>query len=244
LRADAKRSDSGGGGGPAAIPAEARERVFVVIAAFNEQARIRSVLEALIPEFPNVVVVDDCSGDRTPQIASDLPVHLLRHAVNLGQGAALQTGTTFALLKGAEVIVHFDADGQHPVDQIGRLLAPILSGEADVALGSRFLGEGSNLPWLKRTVLLPVGRLVNWLFTGLYLSDAHNGFRALNREAAVRLDLRQNRMAHATEILGLIRKYGLRYREVPVVIRYDEFGQGLSGGVKVVRDLLLKGIFR
>jgi glycosyltransferase involved in cell wall biosynthesis len=234
------------GTGPASDPRtrESAGSVFVVIPAYNEEARIRPVLISLLPLYPNIVVVDDCSRDRTFSLARELPVHCLRHVVNLGQGAALQTGTEYALLEGAEVVVHFDADGQHRPDQIGKLVAPILSGEVEMTLGSRFLGEESDLPWLKRAVLLPVGRIVNWIFTGLYLTDAHNGYRALGRRAAGRLSLRQNRMAHATEILSLIRRNRIRFREVPVLVTYDEFGQGLAGGLKVVRDLVYRSIFR
>jgi glycosyltransferase involved in cell wall biosynthesis len=223
---------------------DARGSVFIVVPAYNEEARIRSVLMSLLPLYPQVVVVDDCSRDRTFERVSELPVHALRHVVNLGQGAALQTGTEYALKHGADVVVHFDADGQHRSDQIEKLIAPILSGEVEMTLGSRFLGERSDLPWMKRVVLLPVGRIVNWLFTGLYLSDAHNGYRALGRRAAGHLSLRQNRMAHATEILALVRRHGIRFREVPVLVTYDEFGQGLAGGLKIVRDLVYRSIFR
>ena len=100
------------------------------------------------------------------------------------------------------------------------------------------------MPWIKRRALLPLACFVNWIFTGLYLSDAHNGYRALTRQAARKCEIRQDRMAHATEVLGLIRKHRLRFLEVPVVVEYNEFGQGLAGGLRVVRELLQGRIFR
>jgi glycosyltransferase involved in cell wall biosynthesis len=220
------------------------ENIFIVIPAYNEARNIGRVLESLLPSYPNIVVVDDCSNDETFRSVSHYPVHSLRHVVNLGQGAALQTGNEYALKQGADIIVHFDSDGQHRIDQIEQLIQPIRDHKADVVFGSRFLVSQSTLPRMKRYVLLPIGRIVNWLFTGLHLTDAHNGFRAINRRAAQLIQIRQNRMAHATEILGLVRQQKLRYQEVPVIIDYHEFGQSFSGGLKIVRDLIIKNVFK
>lgn len=220
------------------------DRVFIVIPAHNEALVIGDVIKKLLERYRNIIVVDDCSTDQTDQIAKNYPIYCLRHVVNLGQGAALQTGDELALALGADVIVHFDADGQHRVDQIEKLTEPIRAGRADIVFGSRFLGVTSALPRLKRWILLPLGRLVNWFFTGLRLSDAHNGFRAMSREAADRINIRLNRMAHATEIVSQVREHRLRYQEVPVVIDYREFGQGLTGGLRIIRDLILKAILK
>jgi hypothetical protein len=145
---------------------------------------------------------------------------------------------------GADIIVHFDADGQHRLQDISAMTDPLTRDEADVVFGSRFLGKTSNLPWAKRHIILPVGKFVNCIFTGLWLTDAHNGFRAMNKNAAQKIILRQNRMAHATEILSQIKNNHLRYTETPVVINYTEYGQSFVGGVKIVRDLIIKSIFK
>ena len=113
---------------------------FVIVPAFNE-GEIISTLQGLIAAGYSVVVVDDGSTNGMDALVANLPVYFLRHPVNLGQGAALQTGMTFALQNGAEIIVHFDADGQHKVEDIETLLKPLHQGEADVVLGSRFLRE-------------------------------------------------------------------------------------------------------
>jgi glycosyltransferase involved in cell wall biosynthesis len=224
-------------------------RVFVIIAAYNEGRVIRSTLQPLVERGYTVVVVDDCSTDDTAAAVRDLPIHVLRHPINLGQGAALQTGMTFALAHGADFIVHFDADGQHRADDIEKLLEPLIAGEADVALGSRFLiaADRDRVP-VRRRLLLKGGVVVNGFLTGLWLTDAHNGMRAFTAEAASRIDLRENRFAHASEILDQIRRRRLRCVERPTTIAYTEYsmakGQSSLNALKIVIDLMLRRIFR
>jgi hypothetical protein len=100
------------------------------------------------------------------------------------------------------------------------------------------LDNRTNLPWLKKLMVLPVARAINYLFTGVKLSDAHNGFRILNQCALDKIRLRQDGMAHATEIVGQIKKFDLKFMEFPVEVRYYEFGQGMRGGVRVIWDLV------
>jgi glycosyltransferase involved in cell wall biosynthesis len=223
--------------------------VFLVIPAFNEGRVIRSVIEALLTLPYSIVVVDDGSSDVTYSVLADLPVHLIRHPINFGQGAALQTGTTYALQQGAEVVVHFDADGQHPANQIEELIAPIVQGRADVALGCRFLRrtDAQLVPFQKR-VLLRGGIVVSWLFTRVWLHDTHNGFRALSRQAAAKIQLRENGFAHATEILEQIRRTGLRRTEVATTINYSDYsrakGQSSFNAINIVVELMLGKILR
>jgi glycosyltransferase involved in cell wall biosynthesis len=157
-----------------------RRGVFVIVPAYNEGRVLRSTVSGLLPRGYTVVVVDDGSLVPAHQFLEGLDVYCVRHSVNLGQGAALQTGGEFALALGADVIVHFDADGQHSADLIERLIAPILRGEADVTLGSRFLdpADRREVP-VRKQVLLKAGVFVSWAFTRVWLSDTHNGFRAL-----------------------------------------------------------------
>jgi len=175
------------------------------------------------------------------------PVWLLRHAVNLGQGAALQTGITFALAQGAEIVVTYDADGQHQASDIASLVQPILEDRADVVLGSRFLGQTVDMPALRRIMLRMGVWFTRWT-TGLALTDTHNGLRALHRRAAAALRIRQNRMAHASEILHQIRQQGWRYCEVPVTIRYTAAtlakGQSSWNALRIVGELLLGWLVR
>lgn len=227
----------------------ANASVFVVVAAYNEGRVIRSTLEPLIGAGYSVVVVDDGSRDDTSSVLAQLPVYSLRHLINLGQGAALQTGMAFALRQEAEYVVHFDADGQHRMADIPVLLEPLVKGEADVVLGSRFLKrEHREAVPEKRRLVLRVARFINLLFTGVWLTDAHNGFRALTRAAAARIALRENGYAHASEILSQIARQKLRYVERPTAIAYTDYsrakGQPLSNAFNIVLDLVLRGLFR
>ncbi len=193
--------------------------IFIVIAAYNEATTIGGVVTALLERYDHVVVVDDGSTDGTYEVLTGMHVHRLRHLVNRGQGAALQTGLDYALGQGADVIVTCDADGQHRAEDIDRLIDPIGQGEADVVLGSRFLGSANNIPW-HRLVLLHGAVWLTRYMSGLPVSDTHNGLRAFSRNAAARVHLNTDRMTHASEILDIVARERLRFVERPVTIDY------------------------
>jgi len=223
------------------------DKVYIIVPSYNEGAVLAETVRALLPLGHEVVVVDDGSRDDPGELLAGLPVHLLRHAINLGQGAALQTGMDYAKRCGAAAVVHFDADGQHDPADIARFLAALADG-ADVVLGSRFLpgAERQRVPMAKR-LLLQGARVVNGLFTGMWLSDAHNGFRALNRRALAAIELTENRMAHASEILALIRKRRLRVREIAVNIAYSAYsrkkGQKWYNSLNIIVELIMNKLF-
>ncbi len=223
-------------------------KVCIIIPCFNEQAVLRDTVNRVLAIGLEVVIVDDGSSQPAAALLGDLPIHLLRHPINLGQGAALQTGMDFAVRQGAEAVVHFDADGQHRVEDIQLFLDALTAG-ADVALGSRFLRhqDSAGIPLPKR-LLLQCARLVNLFFTGLWLSDAHNGFRALNRRALQSIHLYENRMAHASEILQQIRRQRLQVVEIPTHIIYSDYsqakGQRLINSLNILLDLLVNKFLR
>jgi glycosyltransferase involved in cell wall biosynthesis len=223
------------------------ERVWVVIAAYNEAGVIGRVVSDIRRRGFRVVLVDDGSVDATPQIAAKAGALIVRHPVNLGQGAALQTGMEFALNAGAEFVVTFDADGQHRAAEIETLIDALTESRADFALGSRFLGATINLP-LARRLLLKAATWFTRLTSGLRVSDTHNGFRAMTRRGAARIRLRQNRMAHASEFLEQIARSGLPYVEAPVTIEYSEYslakGQKLSDALSILLDLSVQRLQR
>lgn len=198
---------------------DAGRNIWIVIAAYNEGARLGATVAEVNSYCKNIAIVDDGSNDETCDAARGAGAWLLRHPINRGQGAALGTGIQFALSQSADAIVTFDADGQHDPRDIPAMLRPILSGEADVALGSRFLGKTIGIPWTRR-LILKLGVLFTLLVSQIRVTDTHNGFRAFSRRAAERIRIRQDRMAHASEILDEVRRLGLRYTEVPVTIRY------------------------
>lgn len=218
----------------------------MVVPAFNEAAAIGAVVAALRAEWPRVVVVDDGSADATGAEARRHGAHVLTHLVNRGQGAALQTGLTYALRQGARYIVTFDADGQHRVEDIARLVAPLAEGRCEVALGSRFLEPGTAVPRGRR-LLLKAAVLMTRLTSRLPLTDAHNGLRALSRRAAAGIRLRLDRMAHASEIVDQIARLRLPVLELPVRVRYTAYsrakGQRGTDAVKVLVDYLLARLF-
>lgn len=228
---------------------ESKLKIFLVIPVYNEETVIEKVIKNLSDYPYSIVVVDDGSTDRTFQLLQKFQIHRLHHQINLGQGAALQTGMTYALDQEADVIVHFDADGQHRAEDIEKIIEPVLKGEADVALGSRFLRyeDEKEIP-LRRRLFLKVAAIVNGFLTGLWLTDAHNGLRALSRSSIEKIYLFENGYSHASEIVQQIRCNGLRYKEVPVRIRYTKYsrtkGQSFWNGFNIVVDMMLRGILK
>ncbi len=219
-------------------------RIFAVVPAYNEAGQIGQVIADLVTQLPaeQIVVVDDGSTDATTATAQRSGVVVLQHPINRGQGAALQTGTDYAVAAGADIIVHFDADGQHQAKEIPEWTAPIEQGKADVVIGSRFLGKQQHLPWSKRLFFRVV---IPWhnLFIGLPLTDLHNGTRVLSRSAAQQIRITQDRMAHNSEISSQIAHLGLRYTEVPVEILYHHYGQSIGSSWRIIRDLLKRTLF-
>lgn len=221
--------------------------VWIVVPAYNEGPRISATLRALAAFAGRIVVVDDGSYDDTAARALEEDVWLVSHAMNCGQGAALQTGIDFAIARGADVVVTFDGDGQHQADEIHNLVAPLLTDEVDVVLGSRFLGQCHNLPWT-RYMVLKLGVLFTRVVSRISVTDTHNGLRALSRHAAQRIRIRENRMAHASEILHEVRSQNLRYCERPVTIRYTAAtlakGQSSSQALRIAARFLLGRMVR
>lgn len=215
----------------------------IVIAAYNEAGAIRAVVADLVGRSWTVVVVDDCSGDNTADEAALPGVTVLRHSVNLGQGAALQTGIEFAVHHGADAIVTFDADGQRCADDIPNLLAPLTT--HDVVLGSRFLGKHPLGATRRRRAFLRLATILSNRLSGLPLADAHCGLRAFRASVAPALPLTQNRMAHASEFLRSIRAHRLRVAEVGVTVRYTDYsrlkGQSATQAIRILFDYCFKG---
>jgi len=213
--------------------------LLVVIPAYNEEKTIGRVFRDLFEHgFVNVLVVDDGSSDQTAAIARTAGVTVLRHEINRGQGAALQTGDEFALRCGADAVVHFDADGQFSTADLNPALAVLKNG-VDAVLGSRFLDNRSRIPWFKKKIILPISIWINFALTGVRLSDAHNGFRILSRSALEKIKITQDRMAHNSEIIRQCRRFNIKYAETPVAVKYERFGQGIGGGFKILWDWLV-----
>jgi len=211
---------------------------------YNEASVVGSVIKGLLPEFPHVVCIDDGSTDGSQRAAREAGAVVVQHPVNLGQGAALQTGLEYALSDPeVDAIVTFDADGQHRVEDAKAMVARIHAGEADVVLGSRFLDGRTRVSWLKRLVL-KVAAIQSRLATGMALTDAHNGLRVFEPSVAAQIHLRQNRMAHASELVHQLAAIKPRWVEQPVVIIYTDYsrskGQSLLNSVNILADLFFR----
>lgn len=221
-----------------------QNNIWVIIPAYNEEYVISDVIENLRKIQPHyqIVIIDDGSVDNTYQIASKLPVHVLRHPVNLGQGAALATGVQYALMQDASLIIHFDADGQMRPEEIPLFVKEIDENHIDVVLGSRFLGIKSKEMTQIKKFILKCATIFTRLTTGLKITDTHNGFRAFSAKAARSINITQNKMAHASEILSEISKHKLTYKEVPVTIRYTDYskskGQSIFNSINILFELL------
>lgn len=219
-------------------------RTWVVIPMYNEATVVGSVIKGLLTEFPNVVCVDDGSVDGSQDIAREAGAVVVQHPINLGQGAALQTGIEYALEDpDMFAVVTFDADGQHRVQDARTMVDRLLNDEADIVLGSRFLDNRTKLAPMKRLVL-KTAALQSRMATGLDLTDAHNGLRAFNRYVAQNVHLTQNRMAHATELVHQLAELKPRWVEHPVEIIYTDYskakGQSLLNSVNILAELFLR----
>ncbi len=229
------------------LAAEVSGSLYVVIPALNEGAAIGDVVRGLAVHCTHLVVVDDGSTDDTSSCALEVGATVLRHAINRGQGAALQTGIEYSLRQGARYVVTFDADGQHPAHALPALMAPIVAGEAEVVLASRFMRDAGSVPRMRR-VVLRAAVLFTRLTSGARVSDTHNGLRAFSRKAARVLDIQLDRMAHASEIIDQIHRSGLVYTEVPVRVQYTKYsrakGQSSSAALRIALDYLLGKLLR
>ncbi len=223
-------------------------KVAVVMPAYNESSRIAHAIEDASIFSDAVIVIDDASVDRTSENAKKAGAIVLRHAINRGQGAAIQTGTQYALdVIGADIIVHFDADGQMTGEEIPHLIEPIKNQETEIVLGSRFLGrDAKNMPFT-RWLTLKASLLFTWLVSGLPVSDVHCGFRALSADAARKATLTIDRMAHASQVYDLIKINKIHFKEVPVTIKYSKEtlrkGMSFKGGFTVLKDFFKHKFF-
>lgn len=217
---------------------------WLVVPVYNEATVISGVLAEAMATFPHVVCVDDASTDDSARLAREAGAVVVRHPFNMGQGAALQTGVRYVLeLTDATYLVTFDADGQHRVEDAREMVQRARADGLAMVFGSRFLDKRTKPGFMRRLLLKSAVWLTNQQ-TGMRLSDAHNGLRVVRRDAAEALDLQQNRMAHATEIVLQLRRTGLPWAEHPVHVLYTDYsrakGQSLVNSVNILIDTILK----
>lgn len=225
---------------------ESTKKIYIVIPAFNEENQIGSVISSLRETgHNNILVVNDGSTDRTEEIAIRNGAEVLNHIINRGQGSAIRTGIEYLKENyDPDVIVTFDADGQHCAEDISELIKP-LEDNFDIVLGSRFLRKENKVPLLRK-LILKAGIAFTKIVSNLELTDTHNGLRALGRKAIDSIKLSQRGMDYASEIIEEIRTRELKYKEVPVKIIYSDYsktkGQNNSNFIKIALKVIIKKI--
>jgi glycosyltransferase involved in cell wall biosynthesis len=222
---------------------------WLVMPVYNESSVIGEVVAGARRRFPNIICVDDGSTDGSGEVARLAGARVVRHAINLGQGAALQTGFEYALTVPAmRYVVTFDSDGQHQVADVEAMLDRLVDDDLDVVLGSRFLDKRTQGSRVKR-LALRAGVLYTNATARMKLTDTHNGLRVRRRSVVSRLRIHQNRMAHASELIeqiGTMRIDGrpVRYAEHPVHVLYTDYstakGQSVWNSVNILADLMVK----
>ncbi len=219
-------------------------RCVVVVPLFNEETVITGVVTDLQKHFSRIVCVDDGSSDGSAEAARRAGATVIAHPMNLGQGAALQTGITWAKRKGdLDYLITFDGDGQHKVDDVVDMLSYARRRDLAIVFGSRFLDKRTK-PDLAKRIVLKVAVLITRVVTGLQLTDAHNGLRVIRADALEHVNLIQDRMSHATEIVHQLAKSGLVWKEYPVEVLYTEYskrkGQSLLNSINILFDLIVR----
>ena len=222
-------------------------RVVIVIPAYNEEQSITAVIRGLKQQgFARLIIVDDGSSDRTSELARQEGIILLRHIVNRGLGGALGTGINAALRLGAEIIVTFDADGQHDPNDVSRLVEPIENGEAEVVIGSRML-DPVGMPYPRRLANW-TANFITYLLFRVWTTDSQSGLRAFSRQAAARMQLLTSGMEVSSEIIAETIKNCLQWKEVSVKAIYTDYslskGQSFKVGMKTLMKLILAKVRR
>ncbi|MBV7364137.1 glycosyltransferase family 2 protein [Actinomycetaceae bacterium TAE3-ERU4] len=217
---------------------------WIVMPLYNEASVIGSVIGEILPVFPNILCIDDGSKDNSAQVALEAGAHVTTHPINLGQGAAIQTGIEYVLKQtDAKYLITFDADGQHRLADAQAMRERAATEDLAIIFGSRFLGAPVECGWLKRFALQAAAAFTR-LRGGLNLTDTHNGLRLIRRDAFSQIKITQHRMAHASELVNQLAETNLPYAEQSVHIRYSDYsrskGQSSLNSVNIVIDLLIK----
>jgi len=224
-----------------------KSNIAFIIPVYNEAQVIGNVVNRVLKKYEYVVCVNDGSTDSSADEIEKTKAYLVNHPINMGQGAALQTGIDFALTnKNIKYFVTYDADGQHQIEDVDNMLSYISKhGDVDIILGSRFLGSAVNIRPLKKIILKLAVKFSN-ASTGIKLTDTHNGLRVFNRKVAEGLQLKMADFAHASEIIDRIAEKTWAYKELPVTIVYSDYstgkGQSMINAINIGFDILLRKI--
>jgi len=224
---------------------QTKSKIFIVIPAFNEGSVIQDVIkEVQAAGYENIIIVDDGSSDDTYEKAKIAGATALRHKINRGKGAATKTGIEAAKLLEADIIVTMDGDGQHDPKDIENLIKPISTNNCDVMLGTR-LKNAKGMPWYK-IIANHAGNFFTWWLFGLWVTDSQSGFRAYSKHAAEVINTNADRYEYDSEVIREINVYKLKFKEIPIAVRYTEYSmgkihkQGFINGTKTLYKMIFK----
>ncbi|MDO8740480.1 MAG: glycosyltransferase family 2 protein [Candidatus Woesearchaeota archaeon] len=222
--------------------------VVIVIPAYNEEAKIGDVISDLNRNgYEDIIVVDDGSKDNTYKIAKSHKADVYKHIINRGLGGSLGTGIKAALMKNADIVVTFDADGQHAASDIKKLIKPIIDGKADVVIGSRLMIKSDGMPFIRKIGNWGMN-LITYVMFGIWTTDSQSGLRAFSRKAAEKISIKGSRMEVSSEIISEVGKRKLKFKEVPIKAIYTDYslkkGQSNLNAFKILLKLVVKKLMR
>tara|TARA_B100001146_G_scaffold88198_1_gene78225 strand:- start:1096 stop:1974 length:879 start_codon:yes stop_codon:yes gene_type:complete len=195
-------------------------KITIGIPAYNEEKNIAKIIIKLKKITDSIIVCDDGSSDMTSEIAKNLGVIVISHKKNMGYGAAIRTIFEKSAEIGSDILVTFDADGQHRIEDVSKVLHPLENSEADIVIGSRFLGKQSNVPNYRKLGIKVITQVTNSSLK-TKLTDSQSGFRAYSKQVLSKISLSEIGMGISTEILIKASSKGLRITEVPITILYS-----------------------
>lgn len=195
-------------------------KIVIGIPAFNEEKNIASIILKLKKSYPEIIVCDDGSSDMTGNIAKEMGVHVITHKKNQGYGAAISSIFRKASEINSDILVTFDADGQHRVEDIQKVIEPLVNNEADFAIGSRFLNEPENVPKYRKIGIKAITKITNSV-SGGNITDSQSGFRAYNKKILNSIQITESGMGVSTEILIKIQKANFAIKEIPIIVLYE-----------------------
>ena len=223
-------------------------QLYILLPAFNEAPRIQDVIRGLISAgFSNIIVIDDGSSDNTEELARQMDILVVRHFINRGAGAAIQTGIELARQKEWSMIALMDADGQHNPEDIKQLVHTMNQSNCDLVIGSRFQNKKSDMP-KTRILFNGIANLMTNLFCENHYSDSQSGLRLLNRKAIESLDLQIDGFGFCSEMLIKAERAGLKIKETPIQVQYTQYsinkGQDFHMGITTAFNFLWNTIFK
>ena len=195
-------------------------KICIGIPAFNEEKNIGKIISQLESISDSIIVCNDGSSDMTCEIAKKMGVIVVNHKKNLGYGAAIRSIFLKAKEIDSDVLVTFDADGQHRIEDINKVLKPIIEENYDLVIGSRFLKDSENIPKYRKVGIKTITKVTN-LATDTKITDSQSGFRAYNKKILNSIVPSEHGMGVSTEILIKVNKYDYKIKEVPIEVVYE-----------------------